>query len=124
MKEPHFKPGDEVVFTGPYLFNGEPAGGHYFDLDLVYTVLNHSAYQDQYDRHAAQGFINVLLNTGRSQRWVDQDCLALAAPTDDEIAALFGTKPVVTDREFLERLTRHKWIPADVRKEIREHLGL
>ena len=89
MKAPQkFFPGDKVVFTGPYLYGGEIQPDGKFQTGVEYEVLDHSEWQDQWDR---KGKPHVILQPkGRNSfNWVDEDCLELALPpaSDEEVEA-------------------------------------
>jgi hypothetical protein len=97
MKENKFKPGDVVMFTGPYLFRGESQPDNRFDTDIDHVVQDHSPWQDQWEDHFREGAgSHVILNAtgsyangmkGPCPLWVDEDCLdyAFTPVSDSEV---------------------------------------
>lgn len=76
-----FKPGDEVMFTGPYLFKGQVQSQGRFEPNMTYTVQDHSHYKDQW---IDNGGAHVLID----HWWVDEDCLDYALTDEDVQAAI------------------------------------
>lgn len=86
-KELKFFPGDKVIFTGPWVYEGEeqPNDSGMFSQGREYEVIDHSQYQDQWDR---KEYAHVLLRSNSNhERWVDQRCLEGVGPTEEEVQA-------------------------------------
>ena len=91
-----FKPGDVVMFNGPWKFQGAQQQDGVFRRDVEYTVMDVEIVSDQLDAFARP---HTLLSpehpTGSPDghgRWVDETCIELTytEPTEKEIAELFG----------------------------------
>ena len=98
-----FKPGDVVKFTGPWKFDGNVWDKSTFSMDVEYTVMDASSFEDQLETMSTpHALISDKHPTGSPDghgRWVDETCIepAYTEPTEEEIAALFGIKPSATE---------------------------
>lgn len=92
-----FKAGDVVKFVEPWKFSGATQGGGVFSMDVEYTVMDIHQFQSQVDNFAdPHTLLSPEFPEGSPDgngRWVDESCLDFASeePTEEEIAALFGT---------------------------------